>query len=224
VYLSALPSRRRFYGNAFSRVNSTEPGYRLRLKHHPVANANHSHRHEILRDCMLAIEQYSLHQKTIVGVALTSVQSSRATETPWQWRLGCLNTIGDRSYMTSEWLVLCTNRRLGDPRVLSVAGERSFVGKIRRGISNDVLDVCWKAKRVLILGHGPYATENARTALEHSAAQVVFGVRRHGIVCPELVSREMPSNTNTSCTLRHAGEADRLRLCCPTGGLRQLHS
>jgi hypothetical protein len=126
--------------------------------------------------------------------------------------------------MTSEWLVLCTNRRLGDPRVLSVAGERSFVGKIRRGISNDVLDVCWKAKRVLILGHGPYATENARTALEHSAAQVVFGVRRHGIVCPELVSREMPSNTNTSCTLRHAGEADRLRLCCPTGGLRQLHS
>lgn len=174
---------------------------------------------------MVAIEQYSLHQKTIVGVELTSVQSSRATETLWQWRLGCLNTIGDRLYMTSEWLVLCTNRRLGDPRVFPVEGERSFVGKIRRGISNDVLDVCWGAKRVLILGHGPYAIENARTALEHSAAQVVFGVRRHGIVCPDLVSREMPSNTNTSCMLlSYPVDADRLRLCCPTGGLRQLHS
>ena len=38
-----------------------------------------------------------------------------------------------------------------------------------------------------ILGHGPFATENARTALEHGASHVTFGVRRHGIVCPELV-------------------------------------
>lgn len=40
---------------------------------------------------------------------------------------------------------------------------------------------------MLILGHGPYATENARTALEHGCVSATFAVRRHGIVCPELV-------------------------------------
>ena len=34
---------------------------------------------------------------------------------------------------------------------------------------------------------GPYATENARTALEHGAVYITFAVRRHGIICPEMV-------------------------------------
>ena len=82
--------------------------------------------------------------------------------------------------VSCAWAILCTNRRLGAPRDLFVAGEASFAGQIRRGIANDALDVTWKAQRCLILGHGPYATENARTALEHGAADVSFAVRRHG--------------------------------------------
>ena len=61
------------------------------------------------------------------------------------------------------------------------------MGVIRRGLSGDAVDIDWRRQRVLILGHGPFATENARTALEHGASHVTFGVRRHGIVCPELV-------------------------------------
>jgi hypothetical protein len=47
--------------------------------------------------------------------------------------------------------------------------------------------VPWEGQRALVLGHGPYAIENARTALENHATHVTFGVRRHGIICPELV-------------------------------------
>ena len=35
-------------------------------------------------------------------------------------------------------------------------------------------------KIVLVIGHGPFATENARTAVEHGARSVTFAVRRHG--------------------------------------------
>ena len=170
----------------------------MRLKHHPVANTNHSYRHEILTDCILAIEQYSLREKTFPGVELTCVAStSRTTTRQGGWQLGCLAE-GMRSYMASEWVILCTNRRLGAPRVFPVAGEASFAGAIRRGISDDALDLSWQAKRVLILGHGPYATENARTALEHAAAHITFGVRRHGIICPELVSA-LPMISHSPC-------------------------
>jgi hypothetical protein len=70
---------------------------------------------------------------------------------------------------------------------LRVAGEESFAGHIRRGLGGDTIGLDWRARRVLILGHGPFAIENARTALEQAAAHATFGVRRHGIVCPEII-------------------------------------
>jgi len=163
----------RSFGNAFSRVNSTEPGYRLRLKHRHYMNTNHSHHHEILQDCLHAFEQFGLAASVFPGTEVVAIASCKGATS---WWLGC----AARTAMSCAWAILCTNRRLGAPRDLSVAGEASFAGQIRRGISNDALDVTWKAQRCLILGHGPFATENARTALEHGAADVTFGVRRHG--------------------------------------------
>ena len=43
------------YGNAFSRVNSSEPGYKLAVKRR-APNTNHSYACEILVDMRLAIE------------------------------------------------------------------------------------------------------------------------------------------------------------------------
>ena len=174
----------RLHGNAFSRVNSTEPGYRLRLKRRSASNSNHSHCHEILRDVKLVFEQFSLVDVTFPEVELLAVARG---STPSAWRLRYVWRCSTSAFMTCTWAILCTNRRLGLPRSLVIADSQCFRGEIRRGISNDTLDVAWKQQHVLILGHGPYATENARTALEHAAARVTFAVRRHGIVCPELV-------------------------------------
>ena len=172
------------FGNAFSRVNSTEPGYRLRLKEHLSANTNHSYCHEILLDCARALEQFPLGEVTYLGVKVFGI--APADPGPLL-QLGCLWNGRACNAITCTWTVLCTNRRLGAPRFLPIAGEESFGGQIRRGISNDSCDVTWTSRCVVILGHGPYATENARTALEHGCTHATFAVRRHGIVCPELV-------------------------------------
>ena len=52
---SSLSGVWRHYGNAFSRVNASEPGYRLPVKRR-VPNTNHSYACEILMDVWLAIE------------------------------------------------------------------------------------------------------------------------------------------------------------------------
>ena len=82
---------------------------------------------------------------------------------------------------------MCTNRRLGTPRQLRVPDEELFAGELRRGIGGDVVDVPWLDKRVVLLGHGPFATENMRSALEHHVKHLSFLCRRHGLVCPEVV-------------------------------------
>ena len=83
--------------------------------------------------------------------------------------------------------VLCTNRRLGRPRQVSYDNEQSFEGWNIRGLSGDNAGLPWLGKRVVILGHGPFAVEQARTALEHHSARVMLLVRRHGLVCPEVL-------------------------------------
>lgn len=176
------------FGNAFSRVNSALPGYHLRLKYRPTANTNHSYAHEVLTDCAQAFKQFSLAQRTHLGVDVVAVVAvvNHVNNSP-SWRLECCWGGARRAFSVSTWAILCTSRRLGAPRDLFVRGEDAFGGQIRRAVSNEAWDVDWKSRQVLILGHGPYATENARTALEHGAAHVTFAVRRHGIVCPEMV-------------------------------------
>ena len=167
----------RAHGNPFSRVNSTEPGYRLRLRQRPAPNTNHSHHHEILGDCVRVFEQFGLGARTYACVEVSTIERSGDAA---GWVLGC-TMARRRPLVACSWVVLCTNRRLGAPRELRVAGEESFTGVVRRGLGGDAVGLDWAGRRVLILGHGPYATENARTALEHGAAHVTFGVRRHGI-------------------------------------------
>ena len=76
---------------------------------------------------------------------------------------------------------------MSEPRHLEYAGEHVFCGKIARGLSGDNIGLQWGNAQVIVLGHGPYAVEQVRTALEHNAAHVMVLVRRHGLVCPAIV-------------------------------------
>ena len=84
----------RAFGNPFSRVNSSEPGYRLRLRQRAAPNTNHSHQHEILADCARALEQFGLGTCTYVGVSVLAVQRI-ADECGWvvrsSWEKDLLN-------------------------------------------------------------------------------------------------------------------------------------
>ena len=71
------------------------------------------------------------------------------------------------------------------PAVLRL--RANFQGHVIRGLTGDNVGLLWSGKQVVILGHGPFAIEQARTALEHRSANVLLLVRRHGLVCPAVV-------------------------------------
>merc|ERR1712064_25079 len=62
-----------------------------------------------------------------------------------------------------------------------------FLGVVARGTNDQLSDVNWQGKRVMIVGMGAFAIENVRTALEHGAEHVLVVVRRHGTVCPKMI-------------------------------------
>ena len=84
-------------------------------------------------------------------------------------------------------VILCTSRRLGDPRASQLTNQEVFSGLTRRGLAGDNVPAPWAASRVIILGMGAYAVEHVRTAFEHGAARVRVLCRRHGLVCPQII-------------------------------------
>ena len=177
---SAIGGVWRWYGNPFSRVNSTEPGYRLPVIRR-APNSNHSHFCEILTDCRLAIEQHDLAARIHLEANVLAVVCSVGA-----WLATGLGSSG-RFIVASDWTILCTARRLGTPRELPIPHEDEFAGKVRRGIGSDARELHWEGSQIVVLGHGPYALESMRTGLEHGATRITFLCRRHGIVCPEAV-------------------------------------
>ena len=170
----------RQFGNAFSRVNSSEPSYRLRVKREKE-NTNHSHYYEILNDALRTVEQHSLLQRIY-----THAHVLRASSHHWSWNIsGCRPA--SKFQITCGTAIICTNRRLGRPRELDIPGEATFGGLIRRGLGGDVNTLQCAGMRVVVLGMGAFAIENMRTCFERGAIYANILCRRRGTVCPQIV-------------------------------------
>ena len=171
----------RHHGNAFSRVNSSEPSYRIPVgkKQH---NSNHSHRGEILFDVLRLIEQHDLVRWVHTHAAIRRVAPAIDS-----WCLSGLRHAACAFQLRCSFTVLCTNRRLGSPRRISLAGEEVFGGAVLRGLGGDVNKLSCSGTRVVVLGMGAFAIENVRTSLEHGASHVTILCRRRGTVCPQIV-------------------------------------
>ena len=96
----------------------------------------------------------------------------------------CQGLSGRADVVHCRGLVLCINDRVGLPRPLSVPCE-PFKGLVADGTADSLAAVEWPGKRVVVVGMGAFAVENARTALEHGAKEVVVVARRHGTICPK---------------------------------------
>lgn len=157
------------YGNATSRVNSSEPSYRLVGARRPCGN--HSHFHEILESVAVVLEA-----RPAVAV-----------------HLGCrVRTITTDGEVRGEgfgplhagFVVACTNRRLGVPRTLCIPGEEAL--HIYYGLGDATRAASWRDAHVAVYGMGAFAIENVRTALEGGARRVTVVCRQMGTVCPQL--------------------------------------
>ena len=79
------------------------------------------------------------------------------------------------------------NYKLGRVRQVTWKDENVFQGVIRYGAGNQIHDVDFGGKTVLVIGAGAFASENTRTAIEKGAARVVLLCRRRGVVLPSMI-------------------------------------
>ena len=173
----------RHHGNAFSRVNSSEPSYRLPLRMHKRANTNHTHHSEIIDDVLRLLMHHSLTPHIH-----THAEVHRLACTPsGRWVLsGCRHAIMPIA-LQCTLAIMATNRRLGRPRRITLPSEEVWRGSMKRGLGGDVNSLYCANKRVLVLGMGAFAVENVRTSLERGATHVAIICRRRGTVCPQIV-------------------------------------
>ena len=138
----------RQHANPFSRVNSSEPSYRLPVRR-TTRNTNHSHHSEILVDVLRLLrgemeapidgtsdDASSLADKIFLGCEVRGVQevSVGQQQPPPQPGWCVIGVFGAEAVpfeVRSGTVVVCTNRRLGVPRSLTLQGEASFLGAVR---------------------------------------------------------------------------------------------
>ena len=178
----------RHHANFLSRVNSSEPSYRLPLPKREAGRTNHTHFYEIIDDMSrlvghLGAERFHIH------TAVRSVHPvSSAAHGPVHWVVaGAHVRLHHQDFQCCARVVaLCTNRRLGAPRTLVLAGEGAFEGSIMRGIAGDFDSAVCANKTVSILGMGPFAIECMRTSFERGARHADILCRQRGCVSPQL--------------------------------------
>nr|WGD62883.1 NAD(P)-binding domain-containing protein [Bacillus subtilis] len=73
---------------------------------------------------------------------------------------------------------------LHNPVKQEFPGESSFKGHIALGVADDTPPKLFKDASVVIVGHGAFAVENMRTALENGAKHVTIVCRKQNLVMP----------------------------------------
>jgi thioredoxin reductase len=170
------------YANSFSQVNSSEGGYNVKeLLGEKTGNRDHSTSAEMLKDIKKLSEKVS--DSIFTGVKVIKVL--RAPQ-----GIGynvVVQSNGNAQIIQCRGAMLCINDRVGIPRPLKCPGMGKFSGIVADGTSDQLVNVDWQNKDVVVVGMGAFAVENTRTALEAGAKSVTVLCRRHGTVCPKII-------------------------------------
>lgn len=170
----------RQYANATSRVNTSEPAYRL-ADGRPWSN--HSRASEVLLQLGLELRAFLDGG----GALALRTEVRRATPTARGYDVHVARAGSQSGATAAELVVVCTNRRLGVPRAIVLPDEARFRGRVLRGIASDVARADCADRDVVIVGMGAFAIETMRTCLERRARHVAIVCRRRGAVCPHVV-------------------------------------
>ncbi|MDN3509381.1 MAG: SDR family NAD(P)-dependent oxidoreductase [Candidatus Neptunochlamydia sp.] len=135
-------------------------------------------REEILKGCEETVK--SLRGPVHLN---TKVQKIRKIN-DFEYEIKYRQSNQDKIIMVSG--VISMTGGLHRPRVVNFPKENQFQGHISLGISDDTPVQKFDNKNVLIIGHGAFAVENMRTALEHGAKHVTILCRKRHIVFPTI--------------------------------------
>jgi hypothetical protein len=169
------------YANSHSQVNSSEGGYSIKdVLGEPGANRDHSTAREMITDIAKLAKE--VEDAIYCGVKVHKVLKQKSGTVV----VAETEHIGTH-IISSRGAILAINDRVGTPRSFNWPGQEMFKGVIATGTNDNLSDVDWRGKRVVVVGMGAFAIENTRTALEHGADHVTVAVRRHGTVCPKII-------------------------------------
>lgn len=166
------------YANTTSQVNSSECAYRL-LEKNARSNRDHSYTREILEDIARLADQ--VKSNIFLETAVVKIEKDESI-----YRT-TIQRGEDALALESTGVLLAINDRVGPPREIAWKNQAAFAGRIVSGISDGARGMDWRDKRVVIVGMGAFAVENARTALEAGARHVTVVCRRHGTICPKII-------------------------------------
>lgn len=174
-----------YYANKFSRVNSSEPAYRVVNQEGPASrpNEDHSPTHDILRDI------YTVAAMSCLGkfyLRTNVVKIEKLPDSTYNVHTKNVAT-GKTHTVHCRVISIHVNRRIGKRRDVVYPGESHFRGDIVYGYANEVCPLQFWGKRVIVVGAGAFAFENLRTALEHGARHVTMLGRRAGSTCPKWI-------------------------------------
>jgi hypothetical protein len=166
------------YANSTSQVNTSEGAYRL-IEKKIRSNRDHSTTREILEDIAYL-------SRNISDNLFLNSEVDRINKIDNLYQISITRN-QEKHMVKSKGVILAINDRVGTQRKIEWENQNNFQGKIISGISNAANDFNWKNKKVVIIGMGAFAVENARTALEGGARHVTVVCRRHGTVCPKII-------------------------------------
>lgn len=135
--------------NSYSRVNSSEPSYRLPSKHRDrnKCHTNHTPAHMIIESLITALNDHDLGRRLHTGCSVEAVHAR--TDGMKGWIVDGTRDVAPYKYRVKcELCVLGTSRRLGSPRNVTYKGEVDFHGVIARGLNSDAEGLNWVNRTV----------------------------------------------------------------------------
>ncbi|CAJ1341995.1 unnamed protein product [Effrenium voratum] len=174
-----------FYGNDYSRVNTSEIGYRILDKRGVWARPNEDHtpRRDIMRDIYDIASEYA-HDKIRCRMNVQKVEKQK----DGTYHVHVQSLTDAKAYVVKTTAVsFQVNRRIGKRRIVDWEDSEKFKGTICYGYGNEPANLDFWNKRVLVVGAGAFAFENVRTSIEHGARHVTLLGRRDGTTCPKWI-------------------------------------
>jgi hypothetical protein len=176
----------RYYANIYSRVNTSEVGYRIMDQTGPTMrpNQDHSPTHDILRDI------YTLYKEFAYDSVYLGWEVTKCEKQPDDTYVVQLQKVGDTSIkrtLRTPIVAFGVNRRIGKRRDVNFPMENIFRGEIVYGYANEMRNLDFWGKRTIVVGAGAFAYENLRTAMEHGAKHCTILGRRAGTTCPKWI-------------------------------------
>ncbi|MFN3201618.1 MAG: FAD-dependent oxidoreductase [Bradymonadia bacterium] len=171
----------RTYANQNSRVQMVASDYGFWSRPTKDGPTNFTPRDEILAEAHAFAQSTGILERIQFGTEVAHIE--RDAE-------GCTLHL-DRDGITSQSRfdgVAILPGTLTRPRPLPIPREAEFEGIVAQGIGDDLDPRCFEGQKVVIVGMGSYAIENAREALMHGAESVTLVARSVNIVAPKIAS------------------------------------